>query len=273
MYSLPSIILLYLATFFTPKVFLHDYIYIYIYICYRCTENERKRTLLASQKELEMQTNEGRRLLTQVEKEQRITLQQKHQYEQEETEKRRSHEMEIKRKDVELEKESNEGKRLAIQQEEEKSTTMRQQLQHDSEESEKRRLHEIEIKKHDATMAAKKVKAEKDLKKFELQERQKSALIQQQENHRHAADMQDRLNEAKRLDLQIIERQAERDKYLYQLQIEKDKHQLQNEKERHRHKEAMQEYRIEEKAIELQTLQMKFLLKHGPGKLQFYNIL
>ena len=82
-----------------------------------------------------------------------MTLRQQNQHEQEEGEKRRAHEIEIKRNEftialqnVEQEKESNEGKRLAVQQEEQKRMTISQQLQHDQEENEKRQLHEIEIK-------------------------------------------------------------------------------------------------------------------------------
>ena len=97
-------------------------------------------------------------------------------------------------------------------------------------------------------MADKKIKADKELKKIEIEERQKSNLKQQQERHRHEADMQDRLNEAKRLDMKAKE------------------HQIQMEKERHRHKEEMQDKRIAEKTIELNRLQMEALLKFGPGE-------
>ena len=98
-------------------------------------------------------------------------------------------------------------------------------------------------------MADKKIKADKELKKIEIEEHQKSNLKQQQECHRHEADMQDRLNEAKRLDMKAKE------------------HQMQMEKERHRHKEEMQDKRIAEKTIELNRLQMEALLKFGPGEI------
>ena len=137
--------------------------------------------------------------------------------------------------------------------------TISQQLQHDQEENEKRRLHEIEIKKRETMMADKKIKAEKELKKFEIEEHQKSNLKQQQDRHRHEADMQDRLNEAKRLDMKAKEQQNERQMY-----------QAKMEKERHRHKEAMQDKRIAEKTIELQCLQMKLLLKEGSGKVLIF---
>ena len=98
-----------------------------------------------------------------------------------------------KRLTIQQEKEINEGKRLTVEQEKEKRMALCQQQQHDQEEAEKRRLHEIKIKTKKSTtaIAKRKIEAEKELKKFEIEQGMSNKCELQKEDHRHEAQMQD----------------------------------------------------------------------------------
>ena len=178
---------------------------------FRCSENQRKCKLLAHQTELEKENNEGKRLA------------------------------------IQQEKESNEGKCLAVEQEKEKRMTLCQQQQHNLEEAEKRRLHEIEAetKKSETAIADRKIEAEKELKKFEIEQSMCNKCELQKEHHRHEVQMQDKRNEEKHLELKIQEQRTEEKR----LELE------------------MQDKRNEEKSLELKCLQMRLQLKEESGDL------
>ena len=150
-----------------------------------------------------------------------------------------------KRLTIQQEKESNEGKRLIVEQEKEKRLTLCQQQKHDLEEAEKRRLHEIEVetKKSKTAIADRNIEAEKELKKFEIQQSMCNKCELQKQHHRHEAQMQEKRNEEKHLELKIQEQRTEEKR----LELE------------------MQGKRNEEKSLELKCLQMRLQLKEESG--------
>ena len=176
---------------------------------FRCSENQRKCSSLAHQTELQKESNEEKRLT------------------------------------IQKEKEINEGKHLAVEQEKEKRKTLQLQQQHEEREAEKRRLHEIEIesKKSEIAIVERKVAAEKELKKFEIEQSMHNKSELQKEQHKHDTQMQDKCNEERNLQLKIQEQRNEEKR----LELE------------------IQEKRNEEKSLELKCLQMRLQLKEESG--------
>lgn len=149
--------------------------------CPKCTENQRESELLTHQTALEKEKNEAKRLVIQqtydrrrldieLEKEKRITLSRKQQYDQKEAEKRRFHEMEMKKSETTLAE-----KKIEAEKELKKSETEHKM--------------QMDRHRHEAEMIDKQLKHEADMKDKE---------------HRHEAQMQDKRNEELRFEVQRL---------------------------------------------------------------------
>ena len=138
----------------------------------------------------------------------------------------------------------------------------------------KQRLQEIELKKYDSAIAEKRIEEEKDLKKIGIEECRKL----EQQRCKHEAEMQDKCNEEKCLELKLKAQRNEEYKYELEIQKESNRHEaemqdkhneaksldlkIQEERTKEKHFELkMQNKRNQERTLELKCLQIKLQLQ------------